>query len=409
MRVQRNTDRWPPQKFGEEERLLQGEMETLAFGAVQGFPCLAGRSSHAPSCLQRKTVTAVRRGTMRTRAIPAPEYGPNQAGGSGVGSAPEDEESDGSRASGSKGGARKAAAAKKGGAPLASAAKSKSSRGGAGGSAKTRVASVARKAQVAARKQKPEALNGSQRIPGGQLSDSGIVPDGVDLEPVRKTGFNAPVIVTRALADLLSHNGRVMTRPQVASRISEYVAEHDLSCKDDGRYFTPDAALRALFPDAPERIKFSKITAHLRSQVTAPSECNDVALVEEAEAAWTEYVSSLPLGSRVVRKVDRRGRTSASFQGRMRDAGKGLYSPVVLSTALSKICEGETVSSRPEVTRRVWIHIKNLGLQDGHERRMVHTDPLLKELCGDNRDLVDCFELSKYIARNLTAHKDVVR
>lgn len=58
--------------------------------------------------------------------------------------------------------------------------------------------------------------------------------------------------------------------------------------------------------------------------------------------------------------------------------------------------------SQQEVTKCVWCHIRSLGLQDGNEKRIVPTDPLLKEVCGGVLEYVDCFELSKYIARNLT-------
>lgn len=225
--------------------------------------------------------------------------------------------------------------------------------------------------------------------------------DLASLKPVRRTGFNSPVVMTPELAKLLKTQERVMTRPQVASLVADYVGAKKLACADDGRFFAPNPALKRLFPEQTGRVQISKLVAYIRPHVVLPSDCGDEALVEQAMALWDEYVQSIPLSSRI-RKVDRRGRGSAAFQSKMRAAGRGLYAPCELSAALSKICDGESMLSRPEVTKCVWRHIKNLGLQDGNERRIVHTDPLLKEVCGGNVDSVDCFELSKYIARNLT-------
>jgi chromatin remodeling complex protein RSC6 len=216
------------------------------------------------------------------------------------------------------------------------------------------------------------------------------------------TGFNSPVVLSRALSDTVMGGARVMSRSQAASRISAYVVERGLKSKDNGREFRLDAALRGLFPDAPEAVKFSAITGLLRAHATRPDLCGEDALVREAKALQEKYQSQPPATRKVELKVDRRGRHSAAVQLKMRALGKGLFAPVVLSDVLSRICDGETCLSRPTVTSMVWKHIKAHGLQDGADRRVVRTDPLLRELCGADVVAVDCFDLSKYVARHVT-------
>jgi chromatin remodeling complex protein RSC6 len=370
-------------------------MPLHAFCAIHALPPPRGHAPRAQSCRQQHpAVTALRRGTIRNRPIPAPEYGSNNAGGSGVGNSPQDPASSGPPSPPS----------------LAREAEPRAGRGamnvaaGSGGAPAVR-ATVGGTAVGA-----PKAR--TRKRMGGEAVASSLVPaesadnDDAEFEPVRKTGFNSPVIVSRELADLTLRGKRVMTRPQAASGIATYAADRGLGCKDDGRFFTLDAALRSLFPDAPERVKFSALTSLIRPHVVAPSACADKTLARTAAAQWVDYISAPEQARRVTHKVDRRGRHSVVFQKKMRAAGRGLFVPVSMSAVLAKICKEDKPISRPQITKLVWVHIRSLGLQDKHDRRLVHTDPLLKELCGGKLDAVDCFELSKHIARNVTALED---
>jgi chromatin remodeling complex protein RSC6 len=221
------------------------------------------------------------------------------------------------------------------------------------------------------------------------------------------TGFNSPVIFSPELSSKLFSGIRVMSRAQAAARISAYANARGLRSPQDGKTFVLDDTLAALFPASPPVLAFREITRLLAPHVTRPSACADSALVDEADA-WieayrAEHAARPPRPRRRRRsKGDARARHSSALQLRMRALGSGLYQPARLSPELAAVCGGADVMSRPEITQRIWVYIKDNALQDPVSRRRIRVDARLRAVCGSDASTIDCFEMSRYIAMNVT-------
>jgi upstream activation factor subunit UAF30 len=220
---------------------------------------------------------------------------------------------------------------------------------------------------------------------------------------VRMTGFNTPVVLSQELADALMDGQRVMSRTQAASRISAYVRTHNLCPSDNKRVFTLDEKLSALFPSAPAILPHRLITGILRPHILRPDDVSPELqhAVEEYRRNYIIHASQQP--KKGTWRKDRRGQHSKAVQMRMQALGRGFFVPVRLSDELAEICGGAKLMPRSEVTKHVWKYIKLHNLQDDKDRRIVHVDAKLRSLCG-NIEIVNCFALSKYITRHLTAN-----
>jgi chromatin remodeling complex protein RSC6 len=74
--------------------------------------------------------------------------------------------------------------------------------------------------------------------------------------------------------------------------------------------------------------------------------------------------------------------------------------PVVPDEALAAIVGGGALQ-RTEITKRVWVYIKDHGLQDATNRRRINADDALRAVF-DGADSVTMFELAKHIAKHVS-------
>jgi chromatin remodeling complex protein RSC6 len=77
---------------------------------------------------------------------------------------------------------------------------------------------------------------------------------------------------------------------------------------------------------------------------------------------------------------------------------RGIQKPVHPDGALAKVV-GTRPQPRTEITKRLWLYIKNHHLQDPEDGRVVHPDATLRNVLGGKRK-VSMFE----IPRHLNAH-----
>ncbi len=75
--------------------------------------------------------------------------------------------------------------------------------------------------------------------------------------------------------------------------------------------------------------------------------------------------------------------------------------PVQISDALAKVV-GSKPLPRTEVTRKLWMYIKEHDLQDKANRRNIIADANLKAVFGGKKK-VSMFEMTKLVSKNLTA------
>jgi chromatin remodeling complex protein RSC6 len=81
--------------------------------------------------------------------------------------------------------------------------------------------------------------------------------------------------------------------------------------------------------------------------------------------------------------------------------GKGLSAAVQPSADLAKIVGNEPIP-RSEVTKRVWDYVKQNGLQDQTNKRMINADDKLKVIFG-GKDQVSMFEMTALVNKHLKA------
>ncbi len=75
--------------------------------------------------------------------------------------------------------------------------------------------------------------------------------------------------------------------------------------------------------------------------------------------------------------------------------------PVQISEALAKVV-GSKPLPRTEVTKKLWMYIKEHDLQDKTNRRNIVADANLKAVFGGKKK-VSMFEMTRLVSKNLTA------
>jgi len=82
-----------------------------------------------------------------------------------------------------------------------------------------------------------------------------------------------------------------------------------------------------------------------------------------------------------------------------RSPNQGLMKAVQPSAELAAIV-GNTPLPRTEITRRLWAYIKEHGLQDTNNKRMINADAKLRPVLGGQAQ-VSMFDLSKLVSRHV--------
>lgn len=81
-------------------------------------------------------------------------------------------------------------------------------------------------------------------------------------------------------------------------------------------------------------------------------------------------------------------------------ANSGLSKPMNISDDLKAIV-GEGPMPRTEVTKKLWVYIKEKNLQDPANRRQINADDKLKKIFG-GLDSVNMFEMTKLVSKHLS-------
>ncbi|MBI4409807.1 MAG: SWIB/MDM2 domain-containing protein [Gemmatimonadetes bacterium] len=85
--------------------------------------------------------------------------------------------------------------------------------------------------------------------------------------------------------------------------------------------------------------------------------------------------------------------------GGKRAPSPALMKPVQPSPELAAIVGNEPIP-RTEVTKRLWDYIKQKGLQDPKEKRMINADDKLRAVFG-GKSRVSMFEMTKLVNQHL--------
>ena len=84
---------------------------------------------------------------------------------------------------------------------------------------------------------------------------------------------------------------------------------------------------------------------------------------------------------------------------RAQSPGAGLMKAVQPSAELAAIV-GHTPLPRTEITKRLWDYIKQHGLQDAKNRRMINVDAKLRPVVG-GQEQVSMFDLPKLVSHHV--------
>lgn len=80
--------------------------------------------------------------------------------------------------------------------------------------------------------------------------------------------------------------------------------------------------------------------------------------------------------------------------------GKGLAKPMNLSPELEAVV-GSGPMPRTEVTKALWVYIKEHNLQDPANKRNIVADDKLKKVF-DGQETVSMFEMTKLVSKHLS-------
>lgn len=81
-------------------------------------------------------------------------------------------------------------------------------------------------------------------------------------------------------------------------------------------------------------------------------------------------------------------------------AQSGLTKPMKLSPELQDVI-GPGPMPRTEVTKALWVYIKENNLQDKDDKRTIVADEKLKKVF-DGKDRVNMFEMTKLVSKHLS-------
>lgn len=81
-------------------------------------------------------------------------------------------------------------------------------------------------------------------------------------------------------------------------------------------------------------------------------------------------------------------------------ANSGLAKPMTLSPELQDVV-GAGPMPRTEVTKALWVYIKENKLQDENDKRTIVADEKLKKIFG-GQDRVNMFEMTKLVSQHLS-------
>jgi chromatin remodeling complex protein RSC6 len=84
-----------------------------------------------------------------------------------------------------------------------------------------------------------------------------------------------------------------------------------------------------------------------------------------------------------------------------RAARGGILAPVRPDAALARVV-GDEEQPRSEVIKRLWSYIKERGLQDPRDRRMINADETLGQVLNGKRK-VSMFEMTKLVNQHLNS------
>ncbi|TPX36176.1 hypothetical protein SmJEL517_g01433 [Synchytrium microbalum] len=242
----------------------------------------------------------------------------------------------------------------------------------------------------------PKRKASAKKKNGDKASNAGIRKRG--------GGFTAPVLLSPALSEFLG-GVTLMARTQVTKEVWKYIKEHELQDPKSKITVVPDEALKKVLGTS--RIHGFKMTKILSSHMSKPDEVSANKYKEEHAHDLIEDDDTSSVNSN--EDIDDLDDTPVKAKKSPKSAkkkkvgggtGGGFNKPYQLSEALSALCKGARVLSRPKVVKYIWKYIKGNNLQDPKDKRNIICDENLAAVMGHKK--VTAFSMNKYIGNHLS-------
>jgi len=196
------------------------------------------------------------------------------------------------------------------------------------------------------------------------------------------------------LKDFLNLAEDTMPRTQIVANLWKYIKDNDLQNPDCKREIFCDDAMKKVFR-RPMITMFSMnkyLRVHLKSQNAWESgdRTFDYSVLDLSEEDWNEKMGESKTAQ------EKRERVVAKKNGELKK--RGGFPPVEVSKELSAFLGGSRTATRAEVVAKLWVHIREHGLQDENNRRRIICDSTLKSLLGV--DECTQFSINKYIQKH---------
>uniref|UniRef100_A0A7S3V4K7 DM2 domain-containing protein n=1 Tax=Chaetoceros debilis TaxID=122233 RepID=A0A7S3V4K7_9STRA len=196
-------------------------------------------------------------------------------------------------------------------------------------------------------------------------------------------GLTAVKEISPEMAEFLGM-GDKMARTEVVKALWAYIKKNDLQNPNDKREILLDAKMKELFHA--DKITMFTMNKYVSAHVHPFKAVN---LNEPSENSK--------------RKKEQNARKRKAAKDAKNEKAKkrkpSNQPPWRLSQDLIAVVQKE-ILSRPQVTKALWVYIKENDLQNPEDKREILCDEMLKKVMGDN-DRVTMFSMNKHITQHL--------
>ncbi|KAI8816800.1 SWIB/MDM2 domain-containing protein [Fimicolochytrium jonesii] len=227
-------------------------------------------------------------------------------------------------------------------------------------------------------------------------------PASSSTEPKKATGINKPLVLSPALSEFLG-GIELLARPEVVKRLWDYFKANDLQDPKDKRYIIVDESLQPIFGVNRKRVHMFTLNKLLTKHMIKPEDmAGGFGDVDELEEDENEDGTPVPRSSSSRSTPKKKEKRAPST--RTPSKNNPFNRPNALSPQLAAVLGGQTTLSRPQVVKQLWAYIKERGLQDPADGRMIICDQPLKDVFGVER--VSGFKMNTYLSAHLTRLSD---
>lgn len=179
-----------------------------------------------------------------------------------------------------------------------------------------------------------------------------------------------PVVPSQLLKNFVED--RAQRRSDVLKSLSEYIRQQGLQDPSNKQIVHCDEKLRELL--GVETCTMLQLSKHISPHLQKPADVGGRYLDEAHELEEAYFVEA---------KAKGKDTTKPKRRASGREAGKGLFKPMLLSDDLARLCGGQKEMPRQEILKAVWSYIRENKLK-GSPGTPVQCDDAMKSVFGSS-------------------------